>query len=727
MTQCLYRTGLAALIGAVAMLSHIAPSRAYPIGDEFRVHTHVDDPGTAADDDQRLADAAMDSEGNFVVVFQSHLPVDVATVAARRFNSGGQPQGAQFRVNTTGPNDNVFPKVAMDADGNFVVVWVDNFADGNSDGIMAQRYDAAGQAQGGNIPVNTTTPGQQHRVDIAMNAVGAFVIVWEDNPFGGLSRAIRGQYFDSDGNPQGGELEISTDAGIDHTWPRVAMSAEGDFVVTWESGDVGANTDLAVRRYDAAGHPLGDPVLINGTTKVAHASGVHSQTAVAADSDGRHAVIWRADNFSGPGLPGVAVGLLGRYFDADGTPLGDPFEVDTEHAAQLNRPDAAMTPDGRLVVAYEAQDASLLGVRVQRYYAGGDPMGAPIEVNTFTPLAQIRPAVAVDTHANAVVTWESGRQDEVGDGVFAQRLSGRGVQPAMDFNNDFYADIPWRHGVNGANNLWQMNGLAVTAAQAIPRVEDPLWVIAGIGDFDRDGNADLLWRNGGLGNNTIWFMDGFSVERATPIPAVPDLNWQVAGTGDFNRDGKSDVVWRHGLTGNVVIWLMDGSNPVGAGSVGVPGREWDVVGLDDFDADGRTDIVLRHVSGRNALWLMDGWVIRDGGPIQELPDPNWRLGGTGDFDANGKADMLWRHGVTGNNVIWLMNVFSIEAGGQILPLVDPNWKVEGVRDFDRNVKADILWRHAVNGSNAIWLIDGSRVVDGGAIGAVPDSGWHTAP
>ncbi len=56
--------------------------------------------------------------------------------------------GSEFQVNTTTISVQREPDVAMDADGNYVVVWESNEQDGSSFGIFAQRYNAAGVAQG---------------------------------------------------------------------------------------------------------------------------------------------------------------------------------------------------------------------------------------------------------------------------------------------------------------------------------------------------------------------------------------------------------------------------------------------------------------------------------------------------------------------------------------------------------------------------------------------------
>src|SRR5262249_14175194 len=75
--------------------------------------------------------------------------------AALRFTN--TKVGTEFRVNTYTTNDQLAPAVAMDAAGNFVVVWQSNNQGPTGSGydIYGQRYNAAGSAVGNEFRVNT--------------------------------------------------------------------------------------------------------------------------------------------------------------------------------------------------------------------------------------------------------------------------------------------------------------------------------------------------------------------------------------------------------------------------------------------------------------------------------------------------------------------------------------------------------------------------------------------
>src|SRR5688572_7580978 len=122
-----------------------------PLGIETLVNT------ATANTQETFAQAvASDAAGNYVAVWSSQLQDGTGWgVYAQRFNAAGAAQGSEFRVNTVTAADEQYASVAMDASGDFAVVWTTSAtADA---GVRVQRYDASGVAQGGETQVNTYT------------------------------------------------------------------------------------------------------------------------------------------------------------------------------------------------------------------------------------------------------------------------------------------------------------------------------------------------------------------------------------------------------------------------------------------------------------------------------------------------------------------------------------------------------------------------------------------
>jgi hypothetical protein len=130
------------LIGRMAVTEEPAP-----VGNEFQVNSYTTST-------QERAAVAADAQGNFVVVWQSQGSSDTDTswlsVQAQRFDAHGSPVGGQFQVNSYTTNNQGRPTVAVDAQGNFVVVWYSAGSYGNdgSNSVQGQRFDASGARVG---------------------------------------------------------------------------------------------------------------------------------------------------------------------------------------------------------------------------------------------------------------------------------------------------------------------------------------------------------------------------------------------------------------------------------------------------------------------------------------------------------------------------------------------------------------------------------------------------
>ncbi len=111
---------------------------ATPQADEFVVNSYT--TGT-----QSSPHIAMDSIGNFVVSWDSHQDDSGLSIQAQAFNTVGNPDGSEFRVNTYTTNAQAAPRLAMNTDGDFVVTWKSYYQDGDFEGVYAQRFNGVSQ------------------------------------------------------------------------------------------------------------------------------------------------------------------------------------------------------------------------------------------------------------------------------------------------------------------------------------------------------------------------------------------------------------------------------------------------------------------------------------------------------------------------------------------------------------------------------------------------------
>jgi hypothetical protein len=89
------------------------------------------------------------------------------------------PAGSEFQVNTYSTNNQTQSDVAMDAQGDFVVVWHSDGQDGDGQSVHGQRFASDGGPVGGEFQINTYTTSSQRSASVSMDADSDFVVVWE--------------------------------------------------------------------------------------------------------------------------------------------------------------------------------------------------------------------------------------------------------------------------------------------------------------------------------------------------------------------------------------------------------------------------------------------------------------------------------------------------------------------------------------------------------------------
>jgi Ca2+-binding RTX toxin-like protein len=234
-------------------------------------------------------------------------------VYAQRYNAQGQAVGGEFRVNTTMASDQFEPAVTALADGGFVVAWSSFGQDGSSWGVYAQRYNVQGQAMGGEFRVNTTTIEQQSQPTVTALADGGWVVVWRSDNQDGSGYGVYAQRYNAGGQAVGGEVQVNMFTTSDQFQPTVTALADGGFVVAWSSfGQDGPGFGIYARRYDAQGQAMGGEFPVN-----THTANSQFEPTVTALADGGFVVAWSSLGQDGPGS-----GVYAQRYDASGAPVG---------------------------------------------------------------------------------------------------------------------------------------------------------------------------------------------------------------------------------------------------------------------------------------------------------------------------------------------------------------------------------------------------------------------
>ena len=400
-----------------------------PVGPETLVNTYV-----AAN--QTVPDVAADADGDYVVVWESEGQDGGSTgVYGQRYNAGGIRQGAEFRVNTTLPGRQSFPKVAMDADGDFVVTWM---SDHEGKGIYARRFNGAGQPQGAEFRVNTNAAGDPYAPDVAVDAAGNFVIAWDT-----IGADIYIQRYSAAGSPLGSETRVNTSPGTNLLGPTMAANAGGDFVVGWytfRSGEAGRAGSVFLQKFDATGARVGGEIAVD--------NGVDTRTydvAIGMDNAGGIVAAWDALSSSN-----TSHDLLARRYDPSGAP-GDFVVLQT--APSATPLDLAVAGPGEFVATF-CRSENLTDVVARWFDASNGTVGREIRANTRVQGMQTAGAVALSQDGKSVVVWASEGQDGSGNGIASQRYAPVAVPGSLngfawnDLNQNRLQD-PGEPGIEG--------------------------------------------------------------------------------------------------------------------------------------------------------------------------------------------------------------------------------------------------------------------------------------
>jgi hypothetical protein len=516
------------------------------------------------------------SNGNFVVVY-------VDDFLSGPFFNGPEDQDIHFRIFTpagtavtgdlfvAGANDFGFefdPDVAALKDGGFVVAWTDTA--GND--IRATIFNNAGATIASNLLVNTTTTGLQDEANVLALADGGFLVTWEDDS----AALVRAQRFDALGHKVGAEFTVHNGVVDDRDSPEAALLSDGRIAYA-----VGDFDDFSTNDVDVM-----TSIWTTGWNAVASGDFNH---------DGTKDILWQN-----------AAGSTSEWLmSPSGGVASFPFT-----------PPAA----GWSVIA----TGNLNGDGTDDILWKNDTTGATAEW-----------LMAPGGGASLVGTPGAPGWDVVAEG---------------DFNGDHITDIMWKHAATGSTAEWLMAPTGgVGSLLSTPPVGG--WNLIASGDFNGDGTDDLMWQNAGTGATSEWLMAGGGVAGNPSTPAAP--GWKVVASGDFNGDHTTDIMWKSDATGSTAEWLMAPTGGVGSLLSAPPVGGWNLIASGDFNGDGTDDLMWQNAgTGATSEWLMAGGGVA-GNPSTPAA-PGWDVVASGDFNGDATIDLMWQNALTGATAEWLM-------------------------------------------------------------------------
>lgn len=298
-----------------------------PSGDQFQINTYtVGDQGGRA-----LAGPVVVASGTrFLVAWDSSGSTGTdssgTSIQGRFYSDCGTPISADFQINTETVGNQTDPAVAVDADGDFIVVW------SNVGGIAGQRFNSVGEFAGPEFEI--AADGSRPAVD--MDAEGNFVVAWEQ------SSAVYGRRFAADGKPLGEQFQVDIVTAGSPNGAAVAVDDDGDFAVAWDNGG-----GIAIQgRFFASDGTPGEGLLI--------ANGAHDNPALGSLPDGGFLLAWHGSSLNGDD---PSTSIQGLRFTAEGVPAANQIQINTWTPDRQGEASVSITSDGLILVAWESAGA----------------------------------------------------------------------------------------------------------------------------------------------------------------------------------------------------------------------------------------------------------------------------------------------------------------------------------------------------------------------------------
>ncbi len=305
-----------------------------------------------------------------------------------------------------GTGAQTYPAVAMDQDGNMLVLWVDT-RDGTE--AIFWAYKMAGESQWTVMGRLDETSAKQTHPALAVDSQGVFYAVWEDYREG--SPSIYYAYFTpsqlSGFSSWHGKQAILGATAIRQTHPTIAVDARDAVHVAWEQAD--ASLPDIFWTYKLAGSNIWhEAQRVNTVT-----AGRQERPQLAADGRGTLFAIWQ-DFRNGLQNPDI--------FAASWRPGGDwlpGIRINDDHGTAIQRePAIAGAPaSGAYAVWTDERDGD-----PNIYFSilrPGHPWSTNTRINDdHTQALQESPSIATDAQGNAYITWTDARNHPDRDDIY---------------------------------------------------------------------------------------------------------------------------------------------------------------------------------------------------------------------------------------------------------------------------------------------------------------------
>ncbi len=482
-----------------------------PVGENIKVN---DDQGT---DNQTCCRIAMDEDGDYMVVWHDNREGKY-NIYGQKFDAAGCRIGPNFKIANNDDENarQLNPSISMDKNGNFVVAWIDG-RDGGQD-IYAQRFDDKATPIGDNIHINENNSAitGRGRVNVSLSEFGTFCVTWSTHEGDYLSKLYAKFLYFTTGLPLDSTCVVAS--GRIYI-PHVGMDEAGIATIIWED----YNTHpayVAARRYDESGNPLGNKYSIDDSSWDAFPSGGPSPS-IAVRSTGEFVVSF------GKSSKGKRYACV-RRFNSSGLPIGASFLVDEQMS---ERGTIAVNSEGQFAVVYTDHETKDLYVRTF------DWSEEPCSNKILLPddenfLSQNTPKIAMSDPNNFMIMWTDARTKGEDSCVFG-KIFHLEDNEAVPHGENFLIPgdgSPWKYHLASSTDIDGSNGrfVVVFTERHFGELSES-WTQTAIRVLDETGGLIASNRH-----YTIW-------DPVDPSVAVAPAGNFVVAKREYDEGYESDI------------------------------------------------------------------------------------------------------------------------------------------------------------------------------------------
>jgi hypothetical protein len=311
---------------------------------------------SSPDGSQTRPRAAFRADGGFYAVWQENASAtggaqletdsgglswvssaDGATTITGRGFGDDEEDDEEGETDLSGEGGGSEPDVSAGDDGSVVVTWFDD-----GEGISGVNVGEDGEPEVPPIDVAQLV-GAANAV-VAVASSGDFVVAWEEVEAANGEDRIFARRFDQAAQPTSGVLSVTAGPGAQR--PRLAIDDAGDFIVAWHQ-EGAEGLDVFAQRF-------------SGETRIGAAQQINSnslgdQSTVSLDlnATGDAAYVWESHD----ALTAGSREIVGRLFDAAGTPLGSDIVIASDaDGTRPALPEVTIEDVDRVTVVYERRN-----------------------------------------------------------------------------------------------------------------------------------------------------------------------------------------------------------------------------------------------------------------------------------------------------------------------------------------------------------------------------------